>query len=212
MKMESRHQCLIYEGSPSRMLQAVAATLRQKLSENYRCLYLNSAVMVAGMRCYLAAAGTDVAYEVGRTSLMLRSEQQHLVDGKFELGRMMYTLNDALDQALNDGYSGLWATGDMTWELGPQKDFSKLLEYELRLEEFLRQHSAFGGICQYHADTLPREILRQALHTHPSIFVNETLSHINPHYLRGEYHRDPLAINPQMESMIDRLCICGDPN
>jgi hypothetical protein len=212
MKMESRHQCLIYEGSPSRMLQAVATILRQKLSENYRCLYLNSTAMVAGMRCYLAAAGTDVAYEVGRASLVLQTEQRHLVGGTFQTDRMMYTLDDALDQALNDGYSGLWATGDMTWELGPQKDISKLLEYELQLEEFMRQHPALGGICQYHAETLPREILRQALYTHPSIFLNETLSHINPHYLRGEYHRDPLAINPQMESMIDRLCACENPN
>jgi hypothetical protein len=188
------------------MLQAVATILQQKLSENYRCLFLNSTAMVAGIRCYLAAAGTDVAYEVGRSSLVLRSEQRHLVGGKFEIERMMYSLDDALDQALNDGYSGLWATGDMTWEMGPQKDPSRLLEYELRLEGFMRQHPTLGGICQYHADTLPRGILRQALYTHPSIFVNDTLSHINPHYLRGEYHRDPLATNPEMETMIDRLC------
>jgi hypothetical protein len=212
MKMESRHQCLIYEGSPSRMLQAVATILRQKLSENYRCLYLNSTAMVAGLRCYLAAAGTDVAYEVGKASLVLQTEHRHLVGGKFQIDRMMYTLDDALDQALNDGYSGLWATGDMTWELGPHKDISKLLEYELRLEEFMLRHPALGGICQYHAETLPREILRQALYTHRSIFVNETLSHINPHYLRGEYHRNPLAINPQMESMIDHLCARENPS
>jgi len=56
------------------MLQAVATILRQKLSENYRCLYLNSTAMVAGMRCYLAAAGTDVAYEVGRASPVLQTE------------------------------------------------------------------------------------------------------------------------------------------
>ena len=33
-------------------------------------------------------------------------------------------------RALDDGYSGLWATGDMSWEFGPAKDFSMLLEYE----------------------------------------------------------------------------------
>jgi hypothetical protein len=31
---------------------------------------------------------------------------------------MMGTLEDALEQALVDGYGGLWATGDMNWEMG----------------------------------------------------------------------------------------------
>jgi hypothetical protein len=207
-----RHQCLIYEGAPSRNLHALAALARQKLNENYRCLYLNSPVMVAGFRCYLAAAGIDVAHEVDKASLVLSSEQKHLVMGCFDVDRMMCTLEDALDQALADGYDGLWATGDMSWELGGQKDLSRLVEYEWRLEEFFRKHPALGGICQYHADTLPREVLRQGLLMHPTIFINETLSRINPHYLRPDSYLDQAAINPDLESAIDRLCRDGGRN
>ena len=75
---------------------------------------------------------------------------------------MMHTLEDALGRALNEGYDGLWATGDMTWELGPERDFSRLLEYEWRLEEFFRKHPALGGICQYHADTALRSLAARA--------------------------------------------------
>jgi hypothetical protein len=32
---------------------------------------------------------------------------------------MMAKLEDAVTQALADGYKGLWATGDMGWEFGP---------------------------------------------------------------------------------------------
>jgi MEDS: MEthanogen/methylotroph, DcmR Sensory domain len=206
MESASRHQCLIYEGSPSRHLAAMAALMRQKLNENYRCLYLNTPVMVAGIGCYLAAAGVDVAHEVEKTSLLLSSDQRHLVNGCFDVDRMMNTLDDALSQALNDGYEGLWATGDMSWELGPQKDFSKLLEYEWRLEEFFHNHPGLSGICQYHAATLPREALRQGLLTHPSIFVNETLSRINPHYLPANAHTHQAAMNPELESMVNDLC------
>ncbi len=79
--------------------------------------------MVAGIRCYLAAAGIDIVQELGKTSLVLSSGQGHLVNGRFEIDQMMHTLEDALDQALNEGYDGLWATGDMSWEFGPQKIF-----------------------------------------------------------------------------------------
>src|SRR5579863_103980 len=205
MDPASRHQCLIYEGPPSRHLPALANLIRQKLNQNIRCLYLDSPVMVAGLRCYLAAAGIDVAQELAKAGLVLSSEQRHLSKGCFDVDRMMHTLDDSLQQALNDGYSGLWATGDMTWELGPQKDFAKLLEYEWRLEEFIREHPALGGICQYHADTLPRAVLQQGLTTHQSIFVNETLSRINPHYRYPESYGDQVAMNPELEAVIDRL-------
>lgn len=207
-----RHQCLMYEGSPSRHLSALASLVGQKLKENFRCLYLNSPVMVAGIRCYLSAAGIDVAHEVGKASLVLSSDQRHLVSGLFDVDRMMCTLEDVLTQALNDGYEGLWASGDMTWELGPQKDFSKLLEYERRLEELFHKHPALSGICQYHADGLPREVLRQGLLTRSSIFVNETLSRINPHYLCPDSSRDQAVKDPELESMIDRLCQYDDTN
>lgn len=201
-----RHHCLIYEGAPSRNLPALAAVVRQKLNNNYRCLYLNSPVMVAGMRSYLAAAGVDIAHEVAKVSLVFSSDQNHLVHGYFDVNRMMSTLEDALDQALVDGYDGLWATGDMSWEFGPHRDFSRLLEYEWRLEDFFRKHPALGGICQYHADTLPREVLRQGLLTHPSIFINETLSQMNEHYLCSDSYVAQAAMNPNLDSAIHRLC------
>ena len=96
---------------------------------------------------------------------------------------MMGMLEDFLQKSLVDGYAGLWATGDMTWELGPERDFSNLVEYEWRLEEFLRTHAQIGGICQYRADALPQEALRKGLLTHRGVFISETLSMVNPHYL-----------------------------
>jgi DcmR-like sensory protein len=211
MNAGERHQCLLYEGPPSQHLKAVAAVVREKLDENFRCLYLNSGPMVAGMRSYLAAAGVDVAREMERGSLVLSSELSHLKeDGSFDVEWMMETLAIALDDALQKGYAGLWATGDMTWEFGPEKNFSKLLDYELRLEEFMGEHPEMGGICQYHADTLPREALRQSLVTHPSIFVNETLSLLNPHFLANgnrqhSSHREG-AFDHELDGTVVRLC------
>jgi hypothetical protein len=183
MQSPSRHQCLIYSGSPAQHLPALGALMRGKLEERHRCLYLDSPPLVTGIRSYLSAAGVDVAREIESGSLVLSSDQGHVVDN-VEL--MLRALEDAVQQALNDGYLVLCATGDMTWEVGSRKELAKLLEYEGKLEELFRRRPFLCGICQYHADSLPAEAVGQGLLTHPSLFINQTLSRVNPRYLPRE--------------------------
>jgi hypothetical protein len=192
----SRHQCLIYEGSPTKHLNALAVLIRQNLEEGRRCLFLNSPAMVAGMKYYLAAAGIDLIREVTRGSLELNSSVSHLVNGRFNAGRMITMLADAVELALADGYTGLFATGDMTWEFGEQNDFGRLLEYERALEELFRRTPELKGVCQYRVDTLPANAVRDGLLTHQSVCINETLARINPFY-------SPTADNVESSSISD---------
>ncbi len=210
MTLLPRHQCLIYKGSPAPHLPGLSALIRQKLTENYRCLYLNSPSMVASIRPCLSDSGIDVTKEVAKGSLVLSSDNSHLANGRFNIDRMLGMLEEALRQALHDGYQGLWATGDMSLEFGPERDFSKLLDYEWRLEEFLQERPALCGICQYHADTLPHEVLRQGLIAHPSLYINETLSRLNPHYVE----RTSFSARSHNDSALDKtirdLCTVPD--
>ncbi len=207
MGTESRHQCFVYEGAPSQQLPALAFIMKRKMREGHRCLYLNSRPMVAGMRSYLTAIGIDVVTEVVKARLVLSSEPCVSENGGFDADVMLNKLENALDQALNDGYKGLWCTGDMTWEFGPRKNFAKLMEYEWRLEELFHKRPELCGICQYHRDTLPREVTRQALLTHRSVFINETLSRINPHHVpSGRLASDQAARDAELDITINELC------
>jgi hypothetical protein len=212
MECASRHRCFIYEGPPSRQLPALVAMVSEQLELNNRCLYLNSPPMVAGMRSYLAASGVDVAGETERRSLILSSEL-NLADGdRFDVQRMVGALRNALEQALDAGYRGLWATGDMSWEFGPAKDFSMLLEYEWALEEFMHANPQMSGICQYRSDLLPREAMRHGVITHPGVFVNQTLSMINPQYLRPEQYTREAGESIELDRFINKLISQDPPN
>lgn len=129
MEQCPRHQCIVYAGAPSKKLPVLATAMLRMMADGYRCMYLNSPAMVAGMRSCLAAMGTDVALETVQTRLLLSSEPVCETDD-FNIDRMLKKLEDELDTALKDGYKGLWASGDMTWELGSEKNFDKLLDYE----------------------------------------------------------------------------------
>lgn len=182
MLVSPQHQCFIYGGAPSSHLADIAPTLIENLKGGRRCLYLNSPPMVAGMRCQLSAAGIDLAEEVKRGALVLTSDRNHLVDGRFDVDRMLRLLRDALELALADGYLGLWAAGDMTWEFGSEANLDKLLDYERRLEEFMQRNPALSGVCLYHRDTLPAHAVETALITHPALYVSAFLSQFNSRY------------------------------
>ena len=67
-------------------------------------------------------------------------------------------------------------------------------------------HPEMGGICQYHADTLPRGILHKALRTHRDFFISETLSMINPHFLeRGTSSDDVGPFGHDLDRFLDHL-------
>lgn len=138
--------------------------------------------MVAGMRSQLAAAGLEPRAHMERGALILSSEQGHLVAGKFDVPRMLRLLRDTLHQALADGYAGLWAAGDMTWEFGSETNWDKLFDYERRLEDFMQANPALSGICLYHRDTLPAQAIETALITHPALYVSASLSQVNSRY------------------------------
>ncbi|MGC3975397.1 MAG: MEDS domain-containing protein [Nitrospira sp.] len=210
MASTPRHQCLIYKGSPATHFSGLSAVIRKQLTENYRCLYFNTSAMVTAMRPYLSAAGIDITQEVEKGRLILSSNPIHLTDGHFSIDRMLGMLEEELNQALQGGYAGLWCTGDMTVEFGPERDFSKLLDYEWRLEEFLRLHPALSGICQYNADTLPHEVLRQGLLAHPSLYINQTLSRLNPYYVERDSFTTESYNNPALDKTIRALCMVPD--
>ncbi|HJT44308.1 MAG TPA: MEDS domain-containing protein [Rhizomicrobium sp.] len=181
-----RHQCLIYQGTPSQQLASLALHIRKRLDANYRCLYLNSPEMVEGIRAYLTSSGLNVHEAVLQGRLVLSTGQEHLVHGVFDPEAMLGLLKEAYDSALNDGYAGLWASGDMAWEFGPSRDFSKLVAYERALEAFFQAHPKMIGVCQYHADVLPDTVMQDGRAVHPGIYINETLSQLNPYYMAAE--------------------------
>ena len=202
-----RHQCMIYSGSPQKHMEALAQSLMTQLKAGNRCLYLHGPTMVARMRVVLEDAGVNVDREIGLGALILSSDQSHLDHGEFDVTRMLKMLRTAVTQALADGYEGFWATGDMTWELGGEKNAAKLLAYEYGLEELFEETPGLSGICQYHRDTLPQHAVQDALAAHQSVYVNETLARMNPYYQSAQAtaYPQPTFADFQLDQMVNSL-------
>jgi hypothetical protein len=70
----------------------------------------------------------------------------------------------------------------------------------------IRDNPLMSGICEYRADTLPRTALPEGALSHPSIFVNQTLSLINPHFLHPGRSIEDAREDEQLVRFVDKLC------
>ena len=182
MKPAARHRCMIYTASPEQQLPYVVSLLLEELRAGTRCVYMNNPGMVAAMRVHLANAGVDVEAEIDERTLILSSDPNHLVRGRFDTTAMLNHFAATVAEAEADGFLKLWVTGDMNWEFGDHKDFRELHAFERSSEELFHQHAMLNAVCQYHRDSLPPSALHDALRTHRTVYINETLFAVNPYF------------------------------
>jgi hypothetical protein len=159
---QGQHICAVYETAEEQCAVA-AAFITDGLHRRECCLYVaESDSALDRFRLQLAACGMD-AFTAERSGalLLLTSGHAHLADGRFDPERMLRMLNDAVEQALNDGFAGLRTCGDMSWLLADAPGTDQVTEYEAVLNQFFRNVRGLG-MCQYDRLRLPDGLLDKA--------------------------------------------------
>lgn len=80
-------------------------------------------------------------------------------------------LHVAVKDALDAGFSGLCAAGDLCCVFADPPGSAQVVEYEALLNQFFANVRALG-MCQYDESRLPAGLLDQALATHTSVVID----------------------------------------
>ena len=198
------HVCTLFS-SPEEQLSAAIEYVQQGLARHERCLYVCGEQTPQAFRAALAKAGIDVAHEEARGAIvLLTKESGHLKEGSFSASRMISMLQTAVEDALNDGFEGLCAAGDMTWLLDDAPGSEEIVEYEALLNHFYRTHRALG-LCQYNRRQLPAEILDHCMATHPTVRIAGPMLLTNPFYELPEVAKCRVANAEGVAARIDAV-------
>jgi hypothetical protein len=139
---------------------------------------------IARFRSALSARGIDVEHAASSGALLEDThDEAHLEGGRFESERMLRLLNEAVETALNDGFTGLRTCGDMSWLVDHPPGATQVVEYEALLNQLFRGVRACG-MCQYDRRRLPPEYVDHGLATHSSVVI-ERRHKPNPFYQRA---------------------------
>lgn len=170
------HLCLIYR-SRQEQFSVVAPFIRQGLEKKEKCLYIADDRTVQEVKDVLAQEGIDVqAYlDSGQLHLLVK-EQAYVKDGYFDPDKMITLLAESTEVALQEGFQGLRATGEMTWIIARLPGSERLIEYEAKLNHFFHGSKALA-ICQYNETRFSPELLLNVLATHPIVIVAGLVTH-----------------------------------
>lgn len=175
------HVCALYS-SREEQLAAAIDYIRGGLSRGERCLYVCCEHTPDEFRAALHDAGIDVEAEEARGALLLLTKHEgHLEGGLFDPDKMITMLHAAVKNALDAGFAGLCAAGDMSWLLDEADGSERIAEYEARLNAFYPSSRALG-LCLYNRNRLPAATLDHGLATHPHVRIDGNILLENPFY------------------------------
>lgn len=200
------HICSLFETEEGQLAVA-AAYVAEGLRRGERCFYVaGSEAALKRFRTALAGSGIDPA-AVARSGALLEatSADAHLAGGTFDSERMLALLNDAVEAALNAGFTGLRTCGDMSWLLDEPAGAEHVVEYEALLNQFFRGVRA-TGMCQYDRRRLPAHIIDHALATHGSVAIGGRCRD-NPFYEPPEV---AVKRTPRVELLPSKLQVLHD--
>jgi PAS domain S-box-containing protein len=200
------HLCCIYSTEEEHRA-VITPFLRAGLEQNEKVFYIVDARTRDVVINYLKNDGVDVDYYLNKGQFsILTIADAYMKSGVFDPDRMIVLLTSETRKALDEGYSALRVTGEMSWALRGLPGSERLIEYENKLNTFL-SGSRCLAICQYDRRRFDAGILLDILLTHPFAFIGANL-YDNFYYAPREDILKPnqleLTLNRWIKNIMDR--------
>lgn len=135
------------------------------LKRNERCIYIAVDNSVLDILRRLDQLGVDTARVQREGALQVVTKNEtYLRHGAFEPEKMVDDFHKEAERALEEGFTGLRATGEMSWALDLPSTLPRLLRYEEALYERWPAHLL--GLCQYDESRFPEAIIEKMEQMH----------------------------------------------
>ncbi len=181
---EGIHACLIYNNDKERK-KIISEFLGKGLSNDEKVAYVVDTMPVEDVHDWLMSIGVDIQQSDDKREPfdIFRTEDFYCPKGRFVPEDIFNNLSTYYQSIIREGYSGIRASGEMSWS---QKDFpgsERLIEYEAGLNELFVKFQ-IKTICQYDARLFGGDIILNVLKVHPFIVFEGQI-------VRNPYFEDP---------------------
>lgn len=179
------HSCFIYD-SEEEHARYLTHFIKQGLNSYEKVIYLLDYHTANTVINRLMKNGLDVKPHLAKGQLLFKKGQHsYTQEDMFDPDKMMTLLKTEIDKSLDQGYSGLRITGEMTWSLKGVNGSEKLVEYEVKLNQFFKNKKCIA-LCQYDRKCFDKSLLLDVIGVHPINIINEKVHYNDLHRLASE--------------------------
>ena len=162
------HVAFFYR-TKAEQLETVIPFIAIGLERNERCVYIAEENTPSEICQHLQEFGVNVL-EVQKSSALniVTKHETYLRHGAFQPNKMIEDLCDSVQSALDAGFTGLRAAGELSWALDLPSALIQMVKYEEELDEHF--HSKFAALCQYDESRFPPYLIERMESVHPISF------------------------------------------
>lgn len=158
------HVAFFFKNNAERLEIAIPYMVRG-LHNGERCVYIADENTVPDIFEEFRRVGIDIGEATASGALsVVTKHDAYLRHGMFEPERMISDLDRDVRFALQNGFSGLRVTGEMSWALDLPSALTGLCDYE---QDLCRRWPAeLAGLCQYDETRFPAEVVQRIIGCH----------------------------------------------
>ena len=176
--------------------------IHASLMRNERCLYITGDVDTSAVLRQLETLKSNVG-EQGDLVVLDKSDV-YAKNGKFSPDRLIGLIQTTAEEALDDGYSALAVTGELSWVLDYEDGEELIVEYEWKLNEYVFNRYPVSALCRYSMSKFPAGVIRDVIQTHPFIIWQGKI-HENPYYVLPEGFKDDSMAQYQVQGWLENI-------
>ncbi len=157
------------------------------LRHHERCIYIADENTVPDILNEFKQAGVDIAEATSSGALsVVTKHDTYLRHGMFEPERMMEDFDRDTRFALQNGFTGLRATGEMSWALDLPSALARLCDYERELCR--RWPTQLGSLCQYNESRFPGHVVNRMAGCHCVVVRDGKIIRYHSHKSQKQIH------------------------
>lgn len=180
----------------------LAGYIYASLQRNERCIYITGDIDTEKVLVKLEKNGKDLFYN--GDLVVLNRDEAYAKGGKFNPDQMIRLLQEESDKAIQDGYTGLSVTGEISWVLDYEDGRDLIIEYEWKLNEYLFDRYPVSALCRYNMNKFSDEMIINLIQLHPFI-IWKSMIHENPFYIPPEGYKNQQITKYQVQVWLENI-------
>ncbi|HMA59474.1 MAG TPA: MEDS domain-containing protein, partial [Halanaerobiales bacterium] len=198
------HTVLIYEKEEDTH-SSLVSFIRASLLRGEKCFYIEGDTNTEFLIKTLKKNMENFTQYIDSSQVQfLTKEETYALSKEFKADKMIKMIKDLTETALEEGYTGLSITGELSWVLNFEGGKEEIIEYEWKLNERVFNEYPVVALCRYNLNKFDQDIIKAVLELHDYIIWQDRI-HENPYYIEPDGYKNNDVVDYEIKAWLENI-------